>query len=85
MTESKYCVCCGHDGSFYPIDREHTKTKGSGGSDESFNVSYMCRKHHVEKGMKGITYMANKYPSYHRWLVENGWEFSDFLKKWCRY
>lgn len=77
-----YCVCCGHNGSFYPLDYEHTKTKASGGANDDSNVSVMCRKCHTEKGMKGISYMANNYPSYHAWLKSNGWFFCNFMRKW---
>jgi hypothetical protein len=76
------CVCCHHNGSSYLLDREHTKTRGAGGSDEDWNVSIMCRKCHTEKGMKGINYMANKYPNYKKWLINNGWEICPLRKKW---
>lgn len=85
LREKTNCICCGHDGYFYPLDYEHTKTKGSGGTDDDWNVSVMCRKCHNEKGNKGPTYMANKFPSYKKWLLENSWEFNDFLNKWIRY
>lgn len=78
----KVCICCGHNGSFYPIDREHTKTKGSGGSDLPNNVSLMCRKCHTLKGMKGVLYMSLKYPSYKNWLEKNGWELCPIRNKW---
>lgn len=79
------CVCqpCKNHG--WPIDREHTKTRGSGGSDSRENVSLMCRVHHTEKGMKGISYMAQTYPSYKKWLIDNGWQFDEFRKKWVNY
>ena len=80
-----YCVCCGHNGSFYPLDYEHTKTKASGGADDDSNVSIMCRKCHTEKGMKGIKWMANKYPNYKKWLIDNGWEMCGVYKKWRLY
>jgi 5-methylcytosine-specific restriction endonuclease McrA len=86
MAKSKaQCVCCGHNGSYYPLDREHTKTRGSGGTDDEWNVSIMCRKCHTEKGSKGLSHMANKYPNYKKWLLEMGWNYDEFLKKWVRY
>ena len=81
----KSCICCGHNGSFYPVDREHTKTRGAGGTDEDWNVSYMCRLHHQEKGSQGISHMANKYPSYKQWLLSHGWEYCEFRGKWVHY
>jgi len=78
----EYCEACGHNGSFYPLDPDHVKTKGSGGSDEAYNIMTLCRKHHVEKGNKGTSHMAETYPNYKKWLLDNGWVFNNFLNKW---
>lgn len=80
----EYCEVCGHDGSFYPLDPDHVKTRGSGGSDEAYNIMTLCRKHHQEKGNRPITYMANKYPRYKKWLLDNRWTFDELLNKWIR-
>lgn len=87
MASRRKCVCCGTYGtnSFNPLDREHTKTRGSGGSNQSENVSDMCRIHHTEKGQKGVTYMADKYPNYKKWLLENGWHFDEYRRKWVNH
>lgn len=78
----EHCEACGHDGSFYTLDPDHVKTRGSGGSDEAYNIMTLCRKHHTEKGNKGTSHMAAKYPNYKKWLLDNGWVFNNFLNKW---
>jgi 5-methylcytosine-specific restriction endonuclease McrA len=78
--KEKYCVVCGHDGSFYPLDCDHVKTLGSGSKNEPFNIMTLCRKHHQEKGQKGINYMAKNYVNYMNWLLKNKWEFE--FGKW---
>lgn len=81
------CEACFHDGSFYPLDYEHVLTRKARPDLENDprNVMVVCRKCHQEKGSKGISHMANKYPSYHRWLLVNGWEFCELYKKWRLY
>lgn len=78
------CVPCGHDGSFYPLDPEHLLTQKAHPElkNDPNVVMTNCRKCHTEKGMKGIVHMANKYPNYKRWLLDHGWEFCEFSKKW---
>jgi len=84
---SRSCVPCGHDGSFYPIDREHVLTKKAHPElkDCPQNLMDCCRMCHIEKGMRGVVHMANKYPNYKKWLIDHGWQFNEFLKKWVRY
>lgn len=72
------CVICGKHG----CDPEHTKTKKTGGPDLPHNISHMCRRHHQEKGNKGISHMAEKYPEYKNWLISNGWYLCDVRNKW---
>jgi len=76
------CEACSHNGSFYPLDPDHVRTRGSLGGDDDQNIMTLCRKRHTEKGMKGISYMATKYPSYHKWLIDHNWFFCNFSKKW---
>lgn len=67
-----------------PLDVDHVRTLGAGGLDTESNLMTLCRKHHVEKGMKGIDHMANKYENYLIWLRDYGWQ-KDFRGKWVRY
>lgn len=81
-----YCEVCKEAGtSFNPLDIDHVKTFGSGGKNESWNLMTLCRRHHTEKGAKGISWMAENYPNYKEWLIENGWEVEGLRSKWVRY
>lgn len=80
-SHTKRCVICHR----YGCDPDHTKTKGSGGSDSYANIIHLCRVHHIEKGQKGITFMANKYHGYRNALVARGWEFDEVRQKWVCY
>lgn len=77
--------CVIGDDCFGPLDPDHVKTLASGGKNVAQNIMTLCRAHHVEKGQKGIIHMAEKYPQYKKWLLENDWEFDTFRGKWVRY
>lgn len=66
------------------FDRHHWKSKRSGGPDESWNLMPLARIYHVECHKLGATTFANKYPAVKKWLIDNGWVFDEFLKKWKR-
>lgn len=72
------CVVC----SKYGCDPDHVKSKGSGGSDLKHNICFLCRRHHTEKGMIGISGMAEKYGKYKNWLLANGWYLCLVRNKW---
>jgi len=76
------CVACGHNGSIYPLDIDHVKTRGSGGGNEPFNCMTLCRKCHTLKGAKGISWMANNFLNYKQWLIENNWEYCQLMRRW---
>lgn len=71
------CLICG---TRIGTHAEHVKTKGSGGKDSSENVHAVCLIHHDEKSKFGISWMAEKYPTYKKWLNDNGWFYA--LGKW---
>lgn len=64
------------------LDKEHIKTRGSGGSDHPSNIVYMCRKHHNWKGQYGKTKMSKMFPQYKQALINRGWEYSELAGKW---
>lgn len=68
-----------------PLDIDHVKTLGSGGKDEEFNLMTLCRKHHSEKGQKGLIYMSAKYPRVNLFLLQNGWRLCPTRIKWVRH
>lgn len=47
-----------------------------------WNLIPCCQMHHNEFHSKGTSYMAEKYVGVKAWLVSNGWEFDEFMKKW---
>lgn len=74
MNESldvKYCMICG----FPDPDRHHIKTRGSGGSDEDFNILNICRIHHIEIHNIGNYEFCKKHPIIMEILDEKGWKF----------
>jgi hypothetical protein len=84
MIAKEFCICCGHNGSFYPLDYEHCLTRKAHPelAEDHRNISVMCRRCHTEKGMKGVKYMAEKYPTYKAWLIEKGWRLCEVRNKW---
>ena len=76
--ENGICIVCGFKG----VDLHHFKHKGSGGSDESWNLIKLCHKHHVEIHSNGKDSFINKYPKLRDWLLDNGWE--NINGRWMR-
>ena len=74
------CIICGAQG-----EKHHFKSRGSGGTDDEWNIMPLSRGHHVEFHKLGATTFVNKYPQAKEWLIKNGWEFNEFKKKWVRY
>jgi 5-methylcytosine-specific restriction endonuclease McrA len=68
-----------------PLDIDHVKTFASGGKDEESNCMTLCRKHHTEKGAKGLIHFADKYHVIKIWLLNYGWQICPLRKKWIKY
>ena len=66
-------------------DRHHFKTRGSGGTDDEWNILFVCRIHHIEIHKIGNNSFVEKYPEVKDWLLKSGWNFNEFKKKWVRY
>lgn len=65
---------------------EHVKTIGSGGPVVAgWNNMPICVKCHNLKGSKGISHMAENFPTYKKWLLDHGWIYCGFNKKWIYY
>jgi predicted restriction endonuclease len=58
------------------VDRCHIKTKGSGGSDEPFNIMSLCRLHHALQHQIGIVTFIEKYPAVLKDVQSKGWEIT---------
>lgn len=52
------CAACGIRQG---IDAHHVRTRGSGGGDELSNLISLCRVHHTEVHILGLTLMCKKY------------------------
>jgi len=77
----KDCLVCQNP----KVDKDHIKTRGSGGTDEATNYWYLCRGHHREKHDSGLTKFVEKYPKLKIALAFRGWEFDEYKKKWTRW
>ncbi len=74
------CVICGLSAT-----PAHIKGVGAGGDDVKQNMAPLCGKHHTEQGSTGMKSFANKYKSFKEWLLNNGWQFDEFIQKWRLY
>lgn len=79
----KPCVCCNQAGE-NKITFHHVKSRGSGGTDDSWNLMPICLTHHNETHSKGNSWMVSQYYGFKKWLLDNGWEYDPMFKKWRR-
>jgi 5-methylcytosine-specific restriction endonuclease McrA len=71
------CVICNKSAEIH-----HIKTRKTGGSDHWRNTVSLCREHHSMVHSKGNNYMTGEYPSYREALIERGWEYCSYMKRW---
>ena len=74
------CLLCG----VIPTDECHIKTRGSGGTDDDWNLVYLCRRHHREQEDSTHTEFAKKYPLFKKALEQKGWILCETRKKYYR-
>jgi hypothetical protein len=72
------CIACGSNNS----ERHHIKTRKTFGSNEDFNILNLCRQHHSLVHTCGMNKFIEKFPQIKNVLIEKGWEFEEFRKKW---
>jgi len=77
IDENKSCLVCNRLG----VDLHHVKSRGSGGSDESFNLMPLCRWHHSQLHSEGLNKFSKKF-HVRNWLEENDWIFDAYVGKW---
>jgi len=78
------CIICGKNTS-KDTCWHHLKTRGSGGTDDSWNMVPVCFNHHTAYfHLKGLTFTANKFKKVHEFLINNGWIFDENRSKWYR-
>jgi len=74
------CIACGKS----PTEHHHFKTRGSGGTDDHWNLLELCRLHHQEIHKIGRGKFIDKHPKVFYWLTQRGWESyeQDNIVKW---
>lgn len=73
------CVVCGKAGS----DPHHIKTRGAGGGDLEENLVSLCRLHHSQIHLYGLSKMVSLHPNFEYFLKEKGWEVDQ--GRWTQY
>lgn len=71
------CVACGYQAD----EMHHIKHKGSGGDDVLGNLLPLCRTDHVKLHAMGLNTFVDKY-KLQAVLLDKGWEFDEYKKKW---
>lgn len=78
------CIACGTMMTQRTYHHIYTRKAYPEFTHEPWNKISLCLKCHNEWHNKGTDFMANKYENVMKWLNFNGWEYVEFLKKWCR-
>lgn len=73
------CEICG---AFTELDRDHIKTKGSGGRDDESNIWLICRSCHIAKHRNGLSWIIEKYPHTEKILLDKGWKMVNIFGRW---
>jgi hypothetical protein len=60
----------------------HFATRGSGGGDEVYNLTYLCRAHHTEIHQIGRQTFVEKYPVLKTFLLHHNWSICELTGKW---
>lgn len=76
--KSLNCVACGARGS----EGHHVKTRGSGSTDDHWNLMPLDRKCHTEVHQVGLNKFSAKYRGAQNWLLSNDWSFCEIRNKW---
>lgn len=76
------CSACGRNG---PNDIDHIKSRGSGGTDDEFNLWVLCRGCHQDKHHYGLNALLQCYPHLIDILESKGWDWDSYKGKWVRY
>lgn len=74
----KKCIICAKPN----VDLHHVKSRGSGGTDDDWNLMPLRHKYHQELHAIGMSEFIWKYPIVRVWLETNGWYYDDYAKKW---
>ena len=72
------CLVCGSSGA----ENHHIKTRGSGGTDDPWNLMPLDRKCHQEVHAIGMKRFSEKYSIVLTFLKRNGWMFTNLGGRW---
>lgn len=72
------CVVCNRT----PCDPCHIKSKGSGGTDDDWNLISLCRIHHNAQHRVGIVTFYQSERLYRLELDEKGWYLNELGRLW---
>lgn len=75
------CASCGRPP---PCDIDHIRSIGAGGDNSEWNTWALCRWCHTEKHAYGLTRFVDSRPHLAILLVDKGWEFDGYKKKWIK-
>ena len=79
--DEMHCIVCFKQG----VDLHHLTTRGSGGTDDEWNLMPLCRFDHAKTHSLGLKQMSQVSENVEMWLIKHGWEFDEFRDKWARY
>ena len=77
------CCVCGSELE-NGIVWHHIKSRGARGGDEDFNLMPLCKAHHAFVHTIGRSNSASRFAGFKKFLIDNGWTFSEFNNKWSR-
>lgn len=80
-TTKEPCVVCLRT----PACLHHIKTRGSGGTDDDWNLMPLCLGHHNRVHAIGLRPFATHNSGAYNFLIKHGWEFDDIFNKWRHY
>jgi len=75
--EGIFCVVTGK-----PAEYHHVKPRGSGGTDDEWNLCPVAREIHTLWHSKGNSYMCQHFPQIKKWMQKHGWTLCPVLHKW---
>jgi hypothetical protein len=70
------CIICGNP----KFDNAHIKSRGSGGTNDYWNILRLCRHHHRLQHSYGWRRFSGMYPVIADTLDKYGWEFTPWGK-----
>ena len=50
--------------------------------NESWNLLPLCKEHHEEVRVSGLTRFSERRREVTKWLILKGWEYNFYYKKW---